>query len=76
MRKMKPSGKGSLLRGLLRALGIDRETASVLPMHSHAETQSGVSMSYTSHPLVQNAWKEVDQAKAKAMMELQRKQIL
>jgi len=71
MGKMKPSGKGSFLRGLLRALGIDRESA--LPLPFQAETQPCVSMSYTSHALERTALQEAEQAKAKAIMELQRK---
>jgi len=71
MRKIKPSRKGYFLRGLLRALGIDRDSATPLP--SQAEPQSGVSKSYTSHTLRQTAWQEAEQAKAKATIELQRK---
>jgi len=71
MRKMKPLKKGSFLRGLLRALGIDRDSA--IPLPSQAETQPNVSMSHKSHTLRQTAWQEAEHAKAKAIIELQRK---
>lgn len=71
MRKMKSLGKGSFLRGLLRALGIDRDSTILLP--PRAETQPSVSMIYSSHALKQTAWLEAEQAKAKAIIELQRK---
>lgn len=74
MRKMKPLKKGSFLKGLLRALGIDSDSATPLP--SQVEPQPSVSMSYTSHTLRQTAWQRAEQAKAKAILELQRKRII
>ena len=71
MRKMKPLKKGSFLRSLLRALGIDRDSATPLPFQ--AELKPSVSMSYASHTLIRTAWQEAEQVKAKAIIELQRK---
>jgi len=71
---MKSLKKGSFLKGLLRALGIDRD--STIPLPSQAEPQPSVSMSYTSHTLRQTAWQRAELAKAKAIIELQRKRII
>ena len=49
---MKPLGKSSFLRSVLRALGIDKSFASHLPVQ--AETQSGISVSYQSSFLIYN----------------------
>jgi len=71
MRKMKPLKKGSFLSGLLHALGIDSDSA--IPLPSQAEPQPSVSMSYASHTLLRAAWREAEQVKAKAIIELQRR---
>jgi len=71
MRKIKPLKKESFLKDLLRALGIDRDSAT--PLLSQAEPQPSVSMSYASHTLRQTAWQEAEEARAKAIIELQRK---
>ena len=70
---MKPLGKSSFLRSVLRALGIDKSLASQLP--SQAETQSGISVSYQSYISTRTALLEAEHAKAKALMEIQRKTI-
>lgn len=71
MRKVKLSRKESFLKGLIRALGTDKDSA--LPLPSQAEAKPGVSTSYESHALVRTAWLEAEQAKGKAIMELHRK---
>ncbi len=71
MQEKKALVKGSFLKGLLRALGIDRDSGSSSPCP--AGTQSGVSMSYLSHALKRTALQEAEQAKANGIMELRRK---
>ena len=71
MRETRPLERRGFRRGLLRALGIGKESA--IYISSEAATQPSVSLNNTGHPLVQTAWREVEQAKAKAVVELQRK---
>lgn len=73
MRKMKSLGKGSLLKSLLRALGMDRGSSSSLL--AQAEAQFGVSADFVSYHFqrkLKSALLEAEQAKAKAIMELRR----
>lgn len=71
MRKVKPSKKGSFLKGFLRVLGADKDSA--LPLPSRAEAGSEFSVDHKSHTL---ARAHAEQAKAKAIMELRRRSII
>ena len=71
MRKIKPLGKGSFLKTLLRALGTDKD--SVSPWPSHAETKPSGSVSYVYPGFVRTAWLEAEQAKVQALIEMERR---
>jgi len=68
---MKPLGKSSFLKTLLRALGSDED--SVSPWPSHAETKSSGSLSHVHPGFVRTAWLEAEQAKARALIEMERR---
>ena len=74
MRKMKPLGKRSFVKSALRALGMDR--SSVSPSLSQAESKPPIPGNLTSHGFTRTALQEAEQAKAKAIMELRRRQFL
>ena len=73
MRKAKPLEKGSFLQSVLRALGMDKDSA--LPSLSKAEIKPSDAVICTSHGSTWTALLEAEQAKGKAIMELQRKPI-
>ncbi len=74
MRKAKPLGKSSFLRSVLRALGMDTGSrGSALP---HTEATPDDSASYARHGLTRAALLEAEEAKGKAIMELQKKVIV
>jgi len=68
---MKPLGKGTFLKTLLLALGMDKD--SVSPWPSHAETKPSDSLSYVPSGFVKTAWLKAEQAKAKALIEIERR---
>ena len=68
---MKPLGKSSFLKTLLRALGTDENSVSLWP--SHAETKSNGSLSHVHPGFVRTAWLEAEEAKAQAVMEMERR---
>jgi hypothetical protein len=68
---MKPLGKGSFLKTLLLALGMDKD--SVSPWPSHAETKPSGSLNCVAPGFVRTAWLKAEQAKANALMEIERR---
>jgi len=68
---MKPLGKGSFLKTLLRALGTDKDAVS--PWSSHAETKSNGSLCHVHPGFVRTAWLEAEQAKSQAFIEMERR---
>ncbi|MDH5448410.1 MAG: hypothetical protein OEY24_00105 [Candidatus Bathyarchaeota archaeon] len=73
MRKVKPLGKGSFVRRVLRALG--KDSGFELPLSSREEKHLGVSAYYAYygfHKELRNAMLEVERLKAKGIMEYQR----
>ena len=68
---MKPLGKGSFLKTLLLALGMDKD--SVSPWPSHAAIKPSGSLSYVAPGFVKTAWLKAEQAKANALMEIERR---
>ncbi len=73
MRKAKPLEKGSFLQSVLRALGMDKDSAS--PLLPQLETEPSDSSIYLSHGSTRMALLEAEQAKGKVIMELQKKPI-
>ncbi len=71
MRRTKPLERRSFIKGLLHALGINRDSA--MPLPSNVEARPSVRMNNASYTLARTAWQEAEQAKAKAIIELQRK---
>ena len=71
MRKMNPVGKGSFLKTLILALGMDKD--SVSPWPSHAATKPSGSLNYVAPGFVKTAWLKAEQAKANALMEIERR---
>ncbi len=68
---MKPLGKGSFLKTLLLALGMDKDSVSPWPFY--AETKPSGSLSYVPSGFVKTAWLKAEQAKAKALIEIERR---
>ena len=67
---MKPLGKGSFLKTLHRALGTDKDAVSFWP--SQAETKPSGSGSHVYPGFVRTAWLEAEEAKAQALIEMER----
>ena len=74
MQKTKPLEKGSFLRSVLHALGMDRSSAAHLPTQD--EAQLGVSVSNADYVSTRTAFLEAEHNKGKAIMELRRKPIV
>ena len=68
---MKPLGKGSFLKTLLLALGMDKD--SVSPWPSHAAIKPSGSLNCVAPGFVRTAWLKAEQAKANALMEIERR---
>jgi hypothetical protein len=68
---MKPLGRGSFRKTVLRALGMDKDFVS--PCAYLAETKPSGSVSYVYPGFARTAWLEAEQAKAKAIMEMERR---
>ena len=70
MQKMKPLGKGSFLRSVLRKLGMGEGCASSsLP---NAQTKPSDSSNYVGNDFTRTASLEAERVKAKAIMETRR----
>ena len=68
---MNPLGKGSFLKTLLLALGMAED--SVSPWPSHVATKPSGSLSYVPSGFVKTAWLKAEQAKANALIEIERR---
>ena len=68
---MKPLGKGTFLKTLLLALGMDKDAVS--PWPSHVGTKPSGSAGYVAPGFVRTAWLKAEQAKANALIEIERR---
>ena len=74
MRKAKSLEKDSVLQSVLRALGVDKDSA--LPSLSQAEIEPSDSAICTSRGFTWTALLEAEQASGRVIMELQKKCIV
>ena len=74
LRKKEPQGAGSLARRMLDFLGVTR--AYVGSIGTHEEVQANLPLDYSDWKPVEAALLEAEQQKAKAIMQIRRRQIL
>jgi len=73
MRKIKPLGKGSFLKILLHALGMNKDSVSPLVSFTETKPSGSARMHYVYPGFVRTAWLKAEQAKARAIMEMERR---
>ena len=77
MRKIKPLGKGSFARKMLRALGKDSGFEQTFPCQEKKHLSVSVGYAhYGFHKELRNAMLEAERKKAKALMELQKRRFV
>jgi len=76
LRKKEPQGAGSLARRMLEFLGVTRAYVGSIGTHEEDVVQANLPLDYSNWKPVETALLEAEQQKAKAIMQIRRREIL